>query len=78
MKQIRLNELATVWRYERTAESGYLFQGVAFDLAKDTIQKTKLWQIVKRLPKGALLHAHIDGMVDSMCSGPRPIVSTLT
>lgn len=70
MKRIRAHELATVWGREGKAESGQLFQGVAFDLAKDTIQETKLWQIVKQLPKGALLHAHIDGMVDSMFNGP--------
>ena len=35
-----------------------------FSLAKETMEKTKLWQIVHRMPKGALLHAHLDAMVD--------------
>ncbi|THD00041.1 hypothetical protein EYZ11_000493 [Aspergillus tanneri] len=64
VERIRCNELATIWRSELKGNSEHLFQGIAFDLAKDTIQKTQLWRIVKRLPKGALLHAHIDGMVD--------------
>lgn len=28
------------------------------------MEKTKLWQIVRKMPKGALLHAHMDAMVD--------------
>lgn len=28
------------------------------------MEKTKLWQIVRRMPKGTLLHAHCDAMVD--------------
>lgn len=37
---------------------------MAFTLAKERMEKTKLWQIVRRMPKGALLHAHMDAMVD--------------
>jgi adenosine deaminase CECR1 len=35
-----------------------------FSLAKERMEKTTLWQIVRRMPKGALLHAHMDAMVD--------------
>lgn len=28
------------------------------------MERTKLWKIVQRMPKGALLHAHLDAMVD--------------
>jgi adenosine deaminase CECR1 len=35
-----------------------------FSLAKDKMEKTKLWQIIRKMPKGALLHAHMDAMVD--------------
>jgi hypothetical protein len=28
------------------------------------METTKLWQIIKKMPKGALLHAHMDAMVD--------------
>jgi adenosine deaminase CECR1 len=35
-----------------------------FTLAKDIIEKTRIWQIIRRMPKGCLLHAHMDAMVD--------------
>ncbi|KAM3074550.1 hypothetical protein ACMFMG_007980 [Clarireedia jacksonii] len=35
-----------------------------FSLAKDKMEQTKLWQIIRKMPKGALLHAHMDAMVD--------------
>jgi adenosine deaminase CECR1 len=28
------------------------------------MEKTKLWKIIRKMPKGALLHAHMDAMVD--------------
>jgi adenosine deaminase CECR1 len=35
-----------------------------FSLAKQRMEATRLWQIVRKMPKGALLHAHMDAMVD--------------
>lgn len=35
-----------------------------FGLAKERMEKTTLWKIVRKMPKGALLHAHTDAMVD--------------
>lgn len=35
-----------------------------FSLAKEKMEQTKLWQIIRKMPKGALLHAHMDAMVD--------------
>jgi adenosine deaminase CECR1 len=35
-----------------------------FSLAKERMETTKLWQIMRKMPKGALLHAHMDAMVD--------------
>lgn len=35
-----------------------------FGLAKEKMEKTRLWQIVRKMPKGALLHAHMDALVD--------------
>lgn len=46
-------------------EDGDVFPGMSFTLAKDRMVQTKLWKIVKKLPKGALLHAHLEAMVDS-------------
>lgn len=41
-----------------------IYPGMMFSLAKERMEKTKLWQIIKKMPKGALLHAHMDAMVD--------------
>jgi adenosine deaminase CECR1 len=41
-----------------------VYPGMMFSLAKEKMEKTKLWQIIRKMPKGALLHAHMDAMVD--------------
>lgn len=38
---------------------------MCFTLAKERMERTELWKIVKKFPKGALLHAHLEAMVDS-------------
>jgi adenosine deaminase CECR1 len=40
------------------------YPGMMFGLAKDKMERTKLWKIVKKMPKGALLHTHMDALVD--------------
>jgi hypothetical protein len=35
-----------------------------FSLAKERMETTQLWKIIRKMPKGALLHAHMDAMVD--------------
>ena len=35
-----------------------------FHLARNRMEKTKLWKIVQHMPKGSLLHAHLDAMFD--------------
>lgn len=35
-----------------------------FNAAKGHMESTRLWKIVKRMPKGALLHAHLGATVD--------------
>lgn len=35
-----------------------------FSLARPKIEQSKLWQIIKKMPKGALLHCHLEAMVD--------------
>lgn len=47
---------------KKTGENVY--PGMMFGLAKERMERTKLWQIVRKMPKGALLHAHLDAMVD--------------
>lgn len=35
-----------------------------FNIAKTHMETTKLWRIVKKMPKGTLLHCHLGAMVD--------------
>ncbi|KAL9105735.1 MAG: hypothetical protein Q9187_008662 [Circinaria calcarea] len=37
---------------------------MAFAISRARMKSSKLWQIVRRMPKGALLHAHFEAMVD--------------
>ncbi|KAI9868121.1 MAG: hypothetical protein M1813_006866 [Trichoglossum hirsutum] len=66
---IRDEEQHTVWTNEfedRLAEGGEgnTYPGMMFTLAKSRMERTKLWRIIRGLPKGALLHAHFDAMAD--------------
>lgn len=69
VSRIREEERRIVWtkEFEDTlAEStdGDVYPGMMFSLAKERMEKTKLWGIVRRMPKGSLLHAHMDAMVN--------------
>ncbi|KAG9119191.1 hypothetical protein FRC07_005931, partial [Ceratobasidium sp. 392] len=57
---IRLREQQEIWRGDSNREPG-----MPFLRAKDTIVQTELFKIVRKMPKGALLHAHLDGMCDA-------------
>lgn len=68
VSQIRFQEQQTLWskEYEDSLLTDYVdvFPGMMFSLAKDRIERSKLWQIVKKMPKGTLLHCHLEAMVD--------------
>ena len=66
VSQIRFEELQTVWSYQNDSSRGEdeLFPGMMFMLAKSKMEKTKLFNIIKRMPKGALLHCHFEAMLD--------------
>ncbi|PQE23595.1 adenosine deaminase family protein [Rutstroemia sp. NJR-2017a BVV2] len=69
VSRIRAEEQASIWTSEFedhvAQETGKnVYPGMMFSLAKDKMEQTKLWQIVRKMPKGALLHAHMDAMVD--------------
>jgi adenosine deaminase CECR1 len=69
VSHIRDEEQRTIWtsNFEDSLAQdgeGDIYPGMMFTLAKSRMEKTKLWRIVRRLPKGALLHAHLDAMVD--------------
>lgn len=66
--RIRSHEKKTVWTpdvEEDMAQSSHqsIFPGMMFMLAKDRMESTNLWKIVRRMPKGCLLHSHMDAMV---------------
>ena len=69
VSRIRAEEQASIWNSDLEGilaqkAGGNVYPGMMFSLAKDRMEKTKLWQIVRKMPKGALLHAHMDAMVD--------------
>lgn len=66
---IRFEEQQTLWEpsFENDLAQdgkGVVYPGMMFSLAKSRMEKSKLWQIVKKMPKGALLHCHLDAMGD--------------
>lgn len=67
--KIRDEEQRTLWtpEYEdklAVRENCTMHSGMMFNLAKDLMERTKLWRIVRRMPKGSILHAHLDAIVD--------------
>lgn len=65
VRNIRHHEAATVWTKEVEDDEGDVYPGMMFTLAKDRMEGTRLWKIAKRMPKGCLLHAHLEAMVES-------------
>lgn len=68
VSQIRFEEQQTLWtrEYEDSLLTQHVdvYPGMMFSLAKERMEKSKLWQIVKKMPKGTLLHCHVEAMVD--------------
>jgi adenosine deaminase CECR1 len=65
---IRFEEQQTLWTkdYENSlaSDSKDIYPGMMFTLARPKIEQSKLWKIVKKMPKGTLLHCHLEAMVD--------------
>ena len=69
MSRIRADEQHTIWTNEHkeilaSPPGVNYFPGMMFTLAKQRMETTKSWQIVRKMPKGALLHAHFDAMIN--------------
>ncbi len=69
MQRIRDEERRTIWtpdlEEQLAREEGVVVHpGMMFMLAKERMEQTRLWKIVRKMPKGSLLHAHCDAMVD--------------
>ncbi|TVY56310.1 Adenosine deaminase AGSA, partial [Lachnellula suecica] len=63
---IRASERKTIWTTASSPEiqKAELFPGMMFNTAKTHMETTRLWKIVQKMPKGALLHCHLGAMVD--------------
>lgn len=69
VQRIRSLEAETVWTADVEEDMARdthqsVFPGMMFMMAKERMERTRLWQIVRRMPKGCLLHSHMDAMVD--------------
>ena len=69
VSRIRAEEHQTIWANEEAHDTltpgVHHYPGMMFSLAKQRMEQSKLYQIVRKMPKGALLHAHMDAMIDS-------------
>ena len=69
VKRIRREEHETILKHESTNDStgtneSLAYPGAMYAFVKDKARTTKTWQILRKMPKGALLHCHLDAMVD--------------
>ena len=70
--QIRFEEAQTLWTREYEDEvvskahpGTDVYPGMMFSLAKERMEQSKLWKIVRKMPKGALLHCHFEAMIEA-------------
>ncbi|EDR14394.1 uncharacterized protein LACBIDRAFT_306187 [Laccaria bicolor S238N-H82] len=64
LRRIRADEEATIWKEEHPSIP-HPFPGMEFLTGKSIIVRTKIFEILSKMPKGALLHAHLDAMVNA-------------
>lgn len=66
---IRQRELVEIWQSDRSLslsdnqDKQPVYPGMPFALAKERIEQSKLFKIVRKMPKGALLHCHFEAMI---------------
>ncbi|KAI0636439.1 Metallo-dependent hydrolase [Trametes polyzona] len=65
LRRIRTSEAESVWTaaVQDPHSSQQLFPGMEFLTARERITGTKLFDILSKMPKGGLLHAHLGAMV---------------
>ncbi|KAI9061473.1 Metallo-dependent hydrolase [Trametes sanguinea] len=67
LRTIRTHEAQAVWNGDKPAKHepgpSHMFPGMAFLTARETIVNTELFKILSKMPKGGLLHAHLDATV---------------
>lgn len=62
VRRLKTREAQEIWNAN---EEQLMYPGMEFLSAKDTIMNTKLYKIMKKMPKGGLLHGHMDAMCDA-------------
>ncbi|KAJ4487708.1 hypothetical protein J3R30DRAFT_3430448 [Lentinula aciculospora] len=63
IRQVRVAEAASVWSQEYEGIP-HPFPGMEFLTGRSIIVQTKLFEILGKMPKGGLLHAHLDATVN--------------
>jgi len=63
VRAIRAEEAVSVWGAEHE-DIEHPFPGMEFLTGKSVIMKTKVFNLLRKMPKGALLRAHMDSTVD--------------
>ncbi|KAJ7085837.1 hypothetical protein B0H15DRAFT_887607 [Mycena belliarum] len=64
VRELRALEATTIWAAEH-AGVPHPFPGMEFLTGRDIIMKTKLFDLLVKMPKGGLLHAHLDATVNA-------------
>ncbi|KAL1974994.1 hypothetical protein VTN31DRAFT_5198 [Thermomyces dupontii] len=71
VSHIRQKEQREVWSLDPNLDPDdqiltdeVFYPGAMFTTTKKRVQSTKLWRIVRQMPKGSLLHAHLEAMFD--------------
>ncbi|KAL4931073.1 uncharacterized protein BDV17DRAFT_20178 [Aspergillus undulatus] len=69
LSNIRKKELELFWTAPARTNPPHdlkevMFPGMSFALSRDRMEQTTLWKIITAMPKGCLLHAHMEAMVD--------------
>ncbi|KIL67962.1 hypothetical protein M378DRAFT_122268 [Amanita muscaria Koide BX008] len=63
LRKLRDYEASTIWK-EESESILHPFPGMEFLTGRSIIVRTRIYQILSKMPKGALLHAHLDATVD--------------
>ncbi|KAJ7444882.1 hypothetical protein FB451DRAFT_1293716 [Mycena latifolia] len=64
VRELRASEAASIWGTEHEGVP-HPFPGMEFLTGRSIILKTKLFDVLAKMPKGGLLHAHLDATVNA-------------
>ncbi|KAF8077740.1 hypothetical protein FPV67DRAFT_10272 [Lyophyllum atratum] len=64
VREIRATEASTIWK-QKHESIPHPFPGMEFLTGREIIVKTRLFALLRKMPKGALLHCHLDATVNA-------------